>query len=502
MAKEFGRIRKLRPNLKKAVLHVSISAAPGEKLSDAQWIEIGNKYLKSMGLEESQFVVTRHTDTDHEHIHILANRIRFDGTVVSDSNDYKRQEKLMRELERDYALTPVGASKEAAHKALTNGEVEKAIRLGERPPRLILQELVTAATGGRPSTIEFVRRLEAKGIGVVANIASTGKMNGFSFTFSGVAFSGSKLGEKYKWSELQKVIQYEQTRDSEQLAARGNAARRNAIAERNRELGDNGFIAVAIRSVPAEHATVRSAAPMHDSDIKNDEHARRVDRIITQSSLEEAGRGADAGRKAENALRKDHKKIALDSRLRRPLFANIPADIPQSRSRHRQQMLEKTYGQSSEKLAKYWRVDKSLEGVVFTNRDGRVVDRGLSIHCDRGNGKEIEAMIELAKIKGWRSLTVRSGSDDFRYRAMTALLRAGFDVVANTACDRVILQKARDDLAGVGGSAIGRISRHNVAIEKIPVDAGAAVETHVPSLLGGEDQRAEARQANRQIRLK
>ena len=63
LAAEFGEIRKLRPNLGKAVLHVSLSAAPGEKLTDEQWREIGKRYLDGMGLGENQFVITRHTDT-------------------------------------------------------------------------------------------------------------------------------------------------------------------------------------------------------------------------------------------------------------------------------------------------------------------------------------------------------------------------------------------------------------------------------------------------------
>ncbi|MFM9437869.1 hypothetical protein ACFDR9_004961 [Janthinobacterium sp. CG_23.3] len=112
LAAEFGEIRKLRPNLGKAVLHVSLSAAPGEIITDDQWREIGRRYMEGMGLDKNQFVMTRHTDTEHEHIHILANRIRFDGSVTSDSQDYKRQEVIMRELERDYGLQRVPPSLE------------------------------------------------------------------------------------------------------------------------------------------------------------------------------------------------------------------------------------------------------------------------------------------------------------------------------------------------------------------------------------------------------
>lgn len=35
-----------------------------------------------MGFKDNQFVITRHTDTEHEHIHILANRITHAGEVM------------------------------------------------------------------------------------------------------------------------------------------------------------------------------------------------------------------------------------------------------------------------------------------------------------------------------------------------------------------------------------------------------------------------------------
>ena len=92
LAAEFGAIRRTRPNLGRAVLHASLSAAPGETLGDEQWREIGLRYLRGMGFTDNQFVITRHTDTDHEHIHILANRITHGGEVVGEGQDYRRQE--------------------------------------------------------------------------------------------------------------------------------------------------------------------------------------------------------------------------------------------------------------------------------------------------------------------------------------------------------------------------------------------------------------------------
>ena len=53
LAAEFGAIRELRPGLGKAVLHASLSAAPGDQLSDEQWREIGQEYLGRHGLHGS-----------------------------------------------------------------------------------------------------------------------------------------------------------------------------------------------------------------------------------------------------------------------------------------------------------------------------------------------------------------------------------------------------------------------------------------------------------------
>jgi hypothetical protein len=105
------------------------------------------------GLEKNQFIVTRHTDTEHEHIHILANRIRFDGSVTSDSQDYKRQEALMRELERDYGLQRVAPSREAERRGPTKGEIEGSLPHRPASTRSNCSSFATA----RPRTAEFHR---------------------------------------------------------------------------------------------------------------------------------------------------------------------------------------------------------------------------------------------------------------------------------------------------------------------------------------------------------
>ena len=204
LAREFGEIRALRPNLTKAVLHTSISIAPGERLTDDQWREVAQKYLVAMKFDESQHVVVKHNDTEHPHIHIIVNRITMSGDVVSDSHDYKRQEVIMRSIEHEYGLSTVQNSKDAERKALSKGEIEHVLRSGEKSARMRLQELVDVAAQGKPGLALFVQRLEAEGISVKLNQASTGRISGISFNLDGVAMKGSDLGKAYTWNSLQK----------------------------------------------------------------------------------------------------------------------------------------------------------------------------------------------------------------------------------------------------------------------------------------------------------
>lgn len=215
LATEFGVIRQLRPGLQKAVLHASISAMPGEHLTDDQWRVIGHRYLQSMGFTDNQFVITRHADTDHEHIHVLANRIRFDGQVVSDSQDWRRQEALMREIERDYGLAQVAPSRQATRSAPTKGEIEQSARTGTPSTKQQLQQLADAATRDCTSFTGYQAKLEAVGVELipVVQMDST-KLSGLSYRLDGVLMKGSDLGKGYSASGIVKRgITYDKDRD-------------------------------------------------------------------------------------------------------------------------------------------------------------------------------------------------------------------------------------------------------------------------------------------------
>lgn len=110
LAAEFGQFRKLRPGLAKTVVHIPLSAHPDDRpLSDEEMAAIADRMTKGLGYADSPCVFVRHNDTDHQHMHLLLCRVDRHGKAVSDSNDFRKAETILRQIERDYRLRAVDA---------------------------------------------------------------------------------------------------------------------------------------------------------------------------------------------------------------------------------------------------------------------------------------------------------------------------------------------------------------------------------------------------------
>ncbi|PSB41355.1 relaxase [Cyanosarcina cf. burmensis CCALA 770] len=204
LAAEFRISRDLNFRIKKCVYHATLSVAPDEDLSDRNWNEIADTYTKGMGFHGSQYVVYRHADTHHHHIHIIASRIRItDGSTVSDAWNYRRSEVLVRQLEQQYGLKPVVPSWSKKERSPHTGEVRRYRRTGEVSRRVKLQQLISEALQGSPSLQEFVARLEAQDVQVQLRRDERGKILGISYKLGSVPFQGRQIGRGYAWTQIQ-----------------------------------------------------------------------------------------------------------------------------------------------------------------------------------------------------------------------------------------------------------------------------------------------------------
>ena len=214
---EFRISSNLRTRVTKCVYHASLSVSPSEKLTDQKWVEIARAYLSGMEFDENQYVIYRHTDTEHDHVHLIANRIRMiDDSVVSDSWNYRRSEVLVRQLERQFELSPTQCSWEKSKRSPSTGEMRRQKRTGEVNKRSQIQNGIEQSLANNSTLAEFIGRLKEKGISVRLRKSKEDKIEGISYGLEGLAFQGRQLGKKYTWTSLETLLTGEITYQSSQ----------------------------------------------------------------------------------------------------------------------------------------------------------------------------------------------------------------------------------------------------------------------------------------------
>jgi hypothetical protein len=215
--KEIFLVRMLRPGLSKYFYHTSLNFPPDENLSDQKLTAIAKEFLYESGFTQHQYILFRHHDAEHPHVHLLVNRIGFDGSVVSDSNDYAKAEEILRRLEVKHGLREVPSSKYTQKRAVTHDELEMMKRTKVPSVKAKLQVQLKDILKQKLTTDQFIEALEKRGINVLFNQATTGYVSGISFGYQGMLFKGGSLGNDYKWSSLKNSINYDLERDYESI---------------------------------------------------------------------------------------------------------------------------------------------------------------------------------------------------------------------------------------------------------------------------------------------
>jgi len=102
--RDFDMQRKTNPGLGKAVGHIALSwsATDQSKLNNEMMIDVAREYLERMKIQNTQFLVVKHQDKNHPHVHIIYNRINNEGKTVSDAFQHKRNTRVCKDLTSKY----------------------------------------------------------------------------------------------------------------------------------------------------------------------------------------------------------------------------------------------------------------------------------------------------------------------------------------------------------------------------------------------------------------
>ncbi|EFN7789221.1 relaxase, partial [Escherichia coli] len=211
---EFDGTKQLRSDVQKPVWHNSLRLPNGESLTNEQWSSIADDYMERMGFSDTHLRCYVLHDDDGQHIHIIASRIDMaGGKLYLGRNENLISTRIISEIEIDHNLTVTKtasaiAPKQPKRKKISRNEQMLSARTGVPSPKEALQQILDKSLSDKPDLLTFTKRLEEAEVSWTANVASTGKMNGFSFYYRDIAFKASKLGKSYSWANLSNRLNY------------------------------------------------------------------------------------------------------------------------------------------------------------------------------------------------------------------------------------------------------------------------------------------------------
>ena len=191
LIKQFTEVRNLNLKLSKPVMHVTLSLVPGEFLNKGKLCNLVEDCAREIGFENNQYLAVQHSDTRHQHLHIITNRVGFDCRTLSDSNNYKRIAACCRKMEIKYGLVKVLSPRKFLPK-----DQRQIPRVDNRKESLrkCIQDCLLRAS----NYVDFEKRIRAKGYSII-------KARGIAFLDQQkVKIKGSEVG--YSLQTIEKLL--------------------------------------------------------------------------------------------------------------------------------------------------------------------------------------------------------------------------------------------------------------------------------------------------------
>ncbi|TCD11596.1 mobilization protein [Pedobacter frigidisoli] len=200
IVRDFDLQRKMNPELSKAVAHTSLSWSEVDrvKLSNENMLAMAMEYLKLMGIRNTQFLVVRHNDNHHPHLHIIYNRVDNDGKTISDQFQFKKNVAACKDITIKHGLFMAKDRDKVNRKALK----------GSDKIRYQLFDQIKLAQKSSENWKNFGNKLSNAGIEMVFKYKNGGnEIQGISFKSGEYIFKGSEIDRSLSYGKLNAFFQ-------------------------------------------------------------------------------------------------------------------------------------------------------------------------------------------------------------------------------------------------------------------------------------------------------
>jgi hypothetical protein len=140
----FEHLTELKPSIKTNALHITLNFDASEQIDNVKMQQIALAYLERIGFGEQPFLVYRHNDVAHQHLHIATTSIQRDGTAI-DLHNIGRDlsEPARKAIEKEFNLVVAESKAYKPQPVIKPADAEKA-NYGRIPTKKAISNVIVA----------------------------------------------------------------------------------------------------------------------------------------------------------------------------------------------------------------------------------------------------------------------------------------------------------------------------------------------------------------------
>lgn len=182
--KEFRMMQESNKRCENNMISMVISPSSEKKFSNPELKSILEEHLKHLKLDKNQYLATVHMSTGKPHIHVLVNRIDYEGRAVSDQFISKKSQDMSELIAKKQGL-------------LTAKDWKKINEQTFLPVKDEIKNAHNFASSNSQSYDEYKELMQNRGVKVIDSINKNGELQGFKLAHksSDLTFKSSEVGK-------------------------------------------------------------------------------------------------------------------------------------------------------------------------------------------------------------------------------------------------------------------------------------------------------------------
>lgn len=202
--KRFENLTMFNGKVKTNAIHISLNFDQGDKLNDELLQQISMTYMEKIGFGDQPYLVYRHDDASHPHLHITTTNIKADSQRIDIHNIGKTlSEPARKQIEVDFNLTKAEGRKQSDGLGIKPADLEKVV-YGKSATKRAITNIVNGVIRNYyfTSLAEFNAILKQFNVSADRGLEDTNMFQKNGLIYSIIDIKGKQMGISIKASTI------------------------------------------------------------------------------------------------------------------------------------------------------------------------------------------------------------------------------------------------------------------------------------------------------------